>query len=223
VSGFGATTESKANQLLQMVAAKGADGEPLMTTRAFRAAWPDQSTYPEAEDPVEIRERRAKTINARIRKIASDLEQQMGDQASQPQMLLMMHQAISQEFPVQADDDPMAHFNTLSSITQDEDESPTAKQLAKWRQGVYGNWLVMLGMMPPPFVPFEDPMALMGQAQQGAPAPMGGAPQQQMAEPGPSGPTPQMDEGTQVGGTTTAESLSPTPGEVSALTQEAGA
>lgn len=222
VSGFGATTESKANQLLQMVAAKGADGEPLMTTRQFRAAWPDQSTYPEAEDPVEIRERRAKTINARIRKVASDFEQQMGELASDPQMLMMMHQALTTEFPPQADDDPLAHYNALSSITQDEDESPTAKQLAKWRQGTYGNWLVMLGLMPPPFVPFESPETLMGQAPQGAPAPMnGGTPP--TAEPGPSGPTPQMTEGAEVGGTTTAESLSPIPGEVNALTQEAGA
>ena len=225
VSGFGATTEAKANQLLQMVAAKGADGEPLMTTRQFRSAWPDSSTYPEAEDVQETRERRARVINGRIRKIAGDFEKQMGELGTQPQMLFMMHSALMQEFPILPDDDPLANYNALSSITQDEDEGQTAKQLAGFRQAVFGNALMMMGVIPPPVVPWPDPMALMqpqGAPEQAAPPQSMGAPA--MGAPsGPAGPTPVMDDGAQPGGTVTSDALRPNPGEVAALTQEAGA
>lgn len=226
VSGSGATVESKQAQLHGLVTSAGADGEPLMTTRQFRAAWPDQSTYPEAEDPAELREQRARVINGRIRKIAGDFEQQMGELGTKPEMLFMMHQALMQEFEPRPDDDPMAHYNALSSITQDEDESPTAKKLAAYRQAIYGQWLVMLGLMPPPFVPFPDPIADM----QGTPPEQTGGPAQapQMGAPNggaPAGPTrapAQFEQGAEPGGTSTAESLRPIPGEVAALTQEAG-
>lgn len=221
-SGFGATIEAKANQLLQMVAAKGADGEPLLPTRQFRSVWPDSSTYPETEDITETRERRAKVINGRIRAHASDLEKQLGPQAAAPQMLLMMHTALMQEFPPQPDDDPMAHYNTLSSITQDEDESQTARQLARFRQAIYAQWLQGLGLLPPSPIPLADPMAAFG-GQPPAPVQQGAPAQEQQSAPGPSGPTPQMDQGAAPGGTVTSESISPAPGEVQALTQEAGA
>ena len=222
-SGFGATMEAKANQLLQMVQTVGADQQPLMTTRQFQSAWPDQSTYPEAEDVQETRERRAKVINGRIRKIATDLEQQLGPEAENPAQILMAHMALMQEFEPKPDDDALANYNALSSITQDEDESPLARKLAGFRQGVYGNALVMMGLIPPPVVPWPDPMALMGAQPAQAPVPPTNSMGAPAPEAGPTGGSPQMVAEESPGGTVTSESLRPNPGEVEALTQEAGA
>lgn len=159
VSGFGATTASKMTELTNLVTTPGADGEPLMTTRQFQSVYPDQSTYPEGENIQETRERRAKVINARLRTLGKDLEQRLGETAMRPEMLFMQDQAFMGAFPVQADDDPLANFNTLSSITQSEVESEVTRKLASYRQAVYGQWCVMLGMIPQPMVPW--PNALM--------------------------------------------------------------
>lgn len=225
VSGFGATLETLGNQLNQMVTTTGADGEPLMTTRQFRAAWPDRSVYPDTEDVRETRERRAKAINARIRKLAAEVEQQMGPElAMQPQSIVMAHMALSQEFPTLPDDDPIANFDALSSITQDLNESPLARALAGYRQAFYQGWAISLGMMPPPPNPLPNIAELMGAAQAAPMAPQGGP--VPPGAPGPStppmagGPGPMLG-GEQPGGTVTAEAIAPRPGEIAQLTAQA--
>jgi hypothetical protein len=219
VSGFGATLESKANQLLSLVQTKGADGQPLMTTRLFQAQYPDPSMYPDQQDPVAIRERRAKTINARIRSMASAMEQGMDPaMASDPRLLLMAHQSLTAEFPMLPDDDPQANFDALTSITQDENEAQISRKLAGYRQAGYQMWM-MTGQGPPP----ADPMALLTQMQQpGMPSPTQG-PQgpQPSPGPGPQAANPEIAAASP-GGTTSAEGLQPRPGEVAALTAEAG-
>jgi hypothetical protein len=211
-SGFGATMESRANQLLQLVGQTGADGEPLMSTRQFRSAWPDQSIYPEAEDPIEVRERRAKTINARIRRMAMEMEQRLGELATDPRFLIMQHMALLSEFPVLPDDMPDKCFDTLSSITQDENESPVARELAKYRQGLYQMWL-QTGQGPMPAM--IENLMMQAEAQPAQVGPQGPPPQQ--------GPPVQMQEQANPGGTTMSEAMSPNPGEIAALTAEAGA
>lgn len=196
VSGFGATTESKANQLLQLVAAKGSDGMPLMSTRQFQAAWPDQSTYPEVEDLMGVQERRTKAINARIRRIVREFQQQMGEASQRPDFVGMLDAALMAEFPVLPDDSPQLHFEALATISQDENEDPMVRQLARFRQGRYQMWL-MTGQGPMPAMPPEP------QAQ----------PQQRPAAP--------VREENPAGGTVTSDSIQPQPGEVAALTQQA--
>lgn len=204
-SGFGATIEAKANQMLQFVQTRGADGMPLLDTISFQANYPDASMYPEQDSPREIRLRRARTINARIRMLAKELETKAPDgAATHPLILLRAHTDLTDEFPMYADDDLQAHFDALSSIIQDENESKTARELARYRQAMY-QYQLMTGMPPAP----ADPGALMAQAGQAPPAaPLG---PQESVEEAPATP----------GGTTTAAAIAPDEGEVAALTAEA--
>ena len=227
VSGFGATLETLANQLTQMVTTSGADGEPLLTTRHFRAAWPDRSIYPGEEDVQETRERKAKSVNARIRSLSKEMEDQMGEMAMSPQNILMMHFALEKEFPKASDDDPMANYDALSSITQDLNESKLARELAKYRQAFYQGWLIQNQMMPPPPMPLADINELMAQAEaqpqpQQAP-PAQGQPERAQPQPQSQG-QPQQGSGPTnpgIGGTQSSEAISPAPGEIAQLTAEA--
>lgn len=214
VSGFGATIESRADQLLQLVGAKGADGMPLMTTRLFQAQFPDPSMYPDQEDPVAIRERRAKTINARIRALAAELERSMPPgSAENPKIVYAAYQSMmaDPDYEILPDDDAAAHFDALSSITQDMNESFIARQLARYRQAMYQMWL-MTGQGPMP----ADPNLLAMQAVQAPPM----APQTQ----GPPAPPPANYEAgaASPGGTPTAAAMEVSPTETAALTAEAG-
>lgn len=222
VSGFGATLETMGNQLTQMVTTKGADGEPLMTTRQFRAAWPDRSIYPDTEDVRETRERKARAINARIRRLAREVEQVMGEMAMQPFSIVQSFIAVMQEYPPATDDDPLVHFDALSSITQDIQESELAREIAKYRQAFYQGWAIGLGMMPPPPMPLPRIEDLIQQAQRAPAQVPGQAPMPQ----GPQGP-PQQAVGRgpiqpdMVGGTQSAEAIRPKPGEIASLTADA--
>ncbi len=195
VSGFGATVASKMTELTNLVTTLGADQKPLMTTAQFQSVYPDQSTYPEGEDIQETRERRAKIINAKLRALGKDMEARLGPQAMKPINVFMQHQAFMSAFKIQPDDDPLANFNTLSSITQRETESELTRKLAEYRQAIYGQWCVSLGLIQAPMVPWPDPMLdlQMSQGMTGPQLvqdqPQGGAPQPQQAPAAPGGRT----------------------------------
>lgn len=147
VSGFGATTEAKGEQLMTLVTAMGADGQPLMTTQQFRAAWPDDSTYPEEENPHGMRVRRPRVINTHIRKMALQVYQSNPALAQLPlghpqiQMLgQMLATQLDQQFPLLMDDDLLQHIDTLSLLTQDETEAPLTRATASFRQRMYYMW-----------------------------------------------------------------------------------
>lgn len=228
VSGFGATLENKAQQMLQFVGTRGADGEPLLTTAAFQKNYPDASMYADVEDVRDVRTRRAKSVNARIRRLAEDIEGQMGPQlALQPQVIAMAFRAIEEEFPPLPDDDPVAHYDGLSAIIQDLQESALAREIARYRQSTYYVWLQMLGLVPPSPVPPADIRTLLGMPPVlpnnvppvGAPAPQGAG-----AEDGGSTSSPQQGQvpgPVDPGGTVGAEAIRPQPGEIAGLTKQA--
>lgn len=81
VSGFGATPELKARQLLAYVQTKGADNEPLLPTAQARAQWPDQSMFENKDDPALMQRRRAKVIANRIRQAVREAMKQQPDPA----------------------------------------------------------------------------------------------------------------------------------------------
>lgn len=147
VSGFGATTEAKAEQLMQMVAAKGADGEPIMSTAAMRAAWPDDSMFAEHDDPEATLRRRPRVINAAIRRLAIEVYKANEQLAQLPaghpmteQLAQQLIAQIDQEFPILMDDDIQEHVRVLSLLTQDESEPPLARAIATLRQRMYYQW-----------------------------------------------------------------------------------
>lgn len=180
VSGFGATIASKMTELTNLVTTLGADQQPLMTTSQFRSVYPDQSTYPEGEDIQETRERRAKIVNAKLRALGTDMESRLGEMALDPMNVFMQHQAFMSAFPIQPDDDPLANFNTLSSITQRETESELVRKLASYRQAVYGQWCVAAGLIQAPLLPWPNPMLdlQMAQGMTGPQLVQDGSPQQ---------------------------------------------
>ena len=215
VSGNGATVASKITELSNLVTVKGADGLPLMTTKQFRAAYADQSVYPNEEETQETRERHAKAIVAKLRKFGNEMEQQMGEMAQDPTFIAAMHAKFTETWPIRPDDDPMAHFDALSSITQDDQEGELTRKLASYRQATYQMWLQMLGLIPPSMIPLADPMQDMAMAQQKEPQgqgrPQQGPPQpMQPQQPPPIAPTSERP------GTASTTEIGP-PSPVSAL------
>jgi hypothetical protein len=151
VSGFGTSTEAKAQQLLNMFGMVDAKGEQLIGTREIRKLWPDNSLFPVMDDPQEVRERRPRIVNELIRQQAERFvqEQQMQFPEWQPAMQdPMTAQAgeyisfvIDSMEPALQDDDLEANIEVLSLITQDPTESPLVRRTAMVRQGQYWEWL----------------------------------------------------------------------------------
>tara|TARA_Y100000310_G_scaffold273098_1_gene288396 strand:- start:9166 stop:11142 length:1977 start_codon:yes stop_codon:yes gene_type:complete len=151
VSGFGTSTEAKAQQLLNMFGMVDARGEQLIGTREIRRLWPDNSLFPQLDDPQEAKERRPRIVNELIRQQATQFvqEQQMQFSEWQPSMQdPMTAQAgeyvafmIDAMEPALPDDDLESNIETLSLITQDPTENPLARRTAMVRQGQYWEWL----------------------------------------------------------------------------------
>lgn len=150
VSGFGATTEAKAQQLMDLLSMTDPLGQPILTAQQFKAAWPDSSVWPHEQDPDEVRQRRPNVINSRIRDAARQFREQQGipEEAEIPIQHPLVEQAafqilmmIDQRFPILMDDDIATHLNVLSMITQEETEDVIARRVAMLRQDMLFQWL----------------------------------------------------------------------------------
>lgn len=151
VSGFGTSTEAKAQQLLNMYGMVDAKGEQLIGTREIRKLWPDNSLFPDKEDPQAARERRPLVVNQLIRDTAGEAVEQF--RAQYPQWQPSMADPLTAQVgeyvalvvdskePTLMDDDLEANIETLSLVTQDATESPVARRAAMVRQGQYWQWL----------------------------------------------------------------------------------
>ena len=147
VSGFGTSTEAKAQQLLNLFAMTDQLGEQVLTTRDLKKLWPDPSLFREVDDPQDVRDRRPRVVNASIRKAAS-LARQMYPQVPyiiNDPMLQQLAQMLAFEIdgmhPMLMDDDLEGHITVLSTITQDETEDPLVRQVAIMRQQQFWMWL----------------------------------------------------------------------------------
>lgn len=147
VSGFGTSTEAKAQQLMNLFGLVDQRGEQVIGTRELRRHWPDSSLFRSIDDPAEVRERRPRIINATIRKTAKQFRQMypqlpfsMSDPAVQ-QVAMMLTMQVDQLHPALMDDDLQEHITVLSVITQDETEDPLARRIAINRQQQFWMWL----------------------------------------------------------------------------------
>ncbi len=202
ISGYGATPEARAQQLLQMVQMKGSDGEPLLTTKQFKASWPDKTTYPEHEDPLDVRQRRPKVINAAIRTQTEAMLAGMGQQGADPAtaelLVPAMEEAIRQMYPILPDDHLPLHVQELGNITQDETEDRIVRRVAGLRQAQIRALIQQMQMMEA------------AQAARSAPPPAAG----------PSGPrAPALPNGQPANGEAAAAQTR--PAEVRSLTRQA--
>lgn len=158
VSGFGTSTEAKAQQLLNLIGVTDIAGEPVLTTRQFKKQWPDQSLYHEVDDPRDVRERRPRVVNEMIRQLAEQKAQELAQQFTDPQtgesrwqpsmadpftrqLGLIVEMEVAQQEDVLMDDDMALNIETLSVITQDPTEHPVARRAAEQRQMRYMMWL----------------------------------------------------------------------------------
>lgn len=144
VSGAGATSDAKSQQLLQLVALKGADGKPLLSTDDFWRLYPDPTIRPNEIGADRLREARAIGVNYRIRALTAAYREQYGDQA--PNFIEQAWQELSRADRIRGDDPPMLHIEVLSQLTQDESEDPFARGLAEMRQNLYRQMLMQQQM-----------------------------------------------------------------------------
>jgi len=157
VSGFGTSTEAKAQQLLNLLTVTDPLGEPVLTATQFKKQFPDQSLYSETDDPSDVRERRPRVVNEIIRQVAegkaNELMAQFTGPDGQPQWQPSMadpwtdelgrivEMEVAQIEDVLLDDDMELNIETLSIITQDTTEHPVARRAAIHRQIRYFMWL----------------------------------------------------------------------------------
>ena len=168
VSGFGTSTESKAQQLLNLVQTVDPLGEPILTSRQLRQKWPDQNLFSEQDDPQEYRERHARVVNQTIERLAEEVRQQtpqLPDEMNDPGVMQAAQAVWTQcdmRHPLLMDDDIEAHIDALSLLTQDDTADAIVRHAAMFRQDQYWQWMSMQQMaaqglvdpaearMPPP-------------------------------------------------------------------------
>lgn len=151
VSGFGTSTEAKAQQLLNLLGATDAAGVPILTAAQFKKQWPDQGLYAEMDDPRDVQERRPRIVNEMIRQTAEQYVEQMAGQIPgwQPSMAdpytdqlgRIVEMEVAQTEDVLIDDDMELNISVLSIITQDPTEDPVARRAAMHRQMRYIMWM----------------------------------------------------------------------------------
>lgn len=187
VNSFGATPDSRGQQLLELVVRQGADGLPLLPTDQFWALYPDHSIRPPEIASRRVRQSRIQAINYAIESAVEDARQQFGELAEQ--YALVLHQQLGTEYPLLRSDRPEEHVEGLDELAQNLSVDPLARQLGAWRQDLYYDWMAAQAAAA----------AAAGQPQE-APGLQIEREVQKTTPTGPTGTSPQ-------GGTPTAESL----------------
>ena len=209
-SGFGATTEAKAQQLMNLWSMfDPITGERAISTRQFKKAYPDRSLWPDELDPQEMRERRAKVVNQGIRNVVKQFREDyqldpaqvsgMGNPIVE-QSAQYLWPILDKQYPIMMDDDIEAHLEALSTMTQDESEDSIVRRVAMLRQNQFFQWLS------------GKQQAVAEQAE----PPGGGSPAPQPAQ------SPQVTQSpSPVGGTVTSSAMSTPRSEIQGLTRAA--
>lgn len=154
VNSFGPSPELRAQEILELMQMRGADGEPFLRTREARRMYPNPMVFDDQGDPKAVQRRRAKTIAQQFHVIARDYREQYGFDGVDPQHPAVQQLAqrvfmdVERQFPRKRDDDLTAHLNTLSEITQDPTADPIAALAAGMRQELYYQWQAAMASTP---------------------------------------------------------------------------
>jgi len=165
VNAFGSSPELRAQEVLELMQIRGADGQPFLSTEDARRQYPNQLVFDTAGDPKAVQQRRARTISTQIHVMASRFREETGfDETQMPaqwrQQALdqaghqiafgvfgpggeLVREGIEQLYPRLRDDDLAAHLSALSEVTQDETADPLARRAARYRQDLYFEWQAM--------------------------------------------------------------------------------
>ncbi len=143
VNAFGSSPELRAQEVLELMTTRGADGQPFLGTREARRAYPNPFIFNEAGDPKAVQRRHAKTVAKEILSNARKFRERTGFQETDPlhpwvqQAAQELFQFMEVHFQRRKDDDIAAHLATLSEITQDDTADPIARLAATMRQEPY--------------------------------------------------------------------------------------
>ncbi len=152
VNAFGPSPELRAQEVLELMTTKGADGVPFLTTQEARKQYPNPSIFDDAGDPRAIQIRNAKTVQHAIYDYTEDFRQQTGMTETDPmhpwinQAAMQIFQMIEGRFKRRRDDDLTAHITALTEITQDNEADPIARAVAEMRQALYYEWQEQIAM-----------------------------------------------------------------------------
>lgn len=129
VSGFGATMEAKANQLLNLRKAG------LLTDDEFWRMYPDSTMRPPEIGSQHLKRKRALERAEAIHVVAQGLRETMKDMA--PRLVPQAVQKVQERYPVHWTDDPMMSVEALVQVVQDSQSDPIAVQIAEAFLGQY--------------------------------------------------------------------------------------
>lgn len=156
VNAFGPSPELRAQEILELMQTRGADGQPFLRTDEARRQYPNAMIFDDAGNPGVVQRRRAKTVASEFHNRAQAFRNETGFGETSPQhpwvqqAAQMLFQQMEQEFPRLRDDDLQAHLSTLTEITQDETADPIARFAAQMRQDLYYQWQAQMVGMPQP-------------------------------------------------------------------------
>ena len=154
VNAFGSSPEGRAQEVLTLIAMRGADGQPFMSTEEGRRQYPDQSIFDTAGDPTHVKRRRAKTIATGMHQMAVDFRRESGFTETAPnhpwvaQAAQAIFMAAEAQWPRLRDDLLDAHIAAYSEITQDETADPIAKVAIGQRLDLYYQWQAQMAKIP---------------------------------------------------------------------------
>lgn len=154
VNAFGPSPELRAQEILQLMGTKGADGEPFLTTEAARRLYPNVLLPGDESHPKAVQKRRARAIAAAFTHLATEFRETTGlteTSIAHPwvqQAALQLFSEMELRFPRLRDDDLQAHLDSLSELTQDETADPIARLAARQRQDMYYQWQGMMAGQP---------------------------------------------------------------------------
>lgn len=154
VNAFGPSPELRAQEVLELMATRGADGEVFLRTEEARRQYPNPMIFDDAGDPKAVQRRRAKTVASAFHQITAQYREQTNlveTNISHPwvqQAAMQVFGEIETRYPRLRDDDLGAHLSTLSEITQDETADPIARLAAMRRQELYYQWQASMAGQP---------------------------------------------------------------------------
>jgi len=154
VNAFGPSPEARSEEILALMALRGADGQPFMTTEEARRQYPNPVIFDTESTPKAVARRRAKTVAAQLNHLAKKFRAETGMQEMDVQHPWVVQAAqqlfgwMEAKYPRLRDDDLDAHLAALSEITQDETADPIARMAATQRQNLYYEWQASMSQQP---------------------------------------------------------------------------
>jgi hypothetical protein len=152
VSGFGATPESLAQNLMTLVGMTDAAGTPLMTEAEFWERHPDPSLKPRRPSATTIKRKRLMARNNFIEKLCKEAETEFQEAVEQdPQIAFRLAESVYQQvranFPPTRTDNLGQAIEVLDELVHDTEVSKLTSHVAQLAQAEYFEW--MAAMAPP--------------------------------------------------------------------------